>query len=278
MKLDTREPIALSDFVSEFVGIGNQFEKFIARERPELRAESEIYIKEVRSGCIEADLVAWLAPNASGLFSASLSAIDIIDKGQILTKFVEDMGSKLGRYFKRGGRATGVTKSDLLDFMKTTKAIANDPNGSAKLEAATFEDGERKVKATFQFTTPEARRAEDEIARHRKELEATTGDTQRALLRFVRPSVEAGKPGKKGGERGIIESLHHRALPILYVSDMAEQRMLHEKMQLQGNVFRALFDVTLNVEMSSSGRPLAYRITDVHAVLDDDESDLIDPQ
>lgn len=278
LKLDTEEPVALSEFVGEFVGIGNQFAKFIARERPELKTDSEFYIKEVRSGCIEADLVMWLAPGSLALFTATTRAIDIIDKGQILAKFVDDVGNKIGRYFRPGGRAPGVAKSDLADFLKTTKAIATDPNGSIKLEAAVYEDGKRQVKAAFKFTSSEAKQAEVEIASHRKELEATTGDNQRALLSFVRPSVEAGKPGKKGGERGIIESLNKRALPVLYASEMAEQRMLHEKMQLDGNVFRALFDVSVNVEMSSIGKALAYRITDVHAVIDGEDDGSLVPK
>lgn len=276
LKLDNSQPIALSDFVGQFVGIGSQFEKFVAREHPQLKGESEFYIKEVRAGSIEADFVAWLL--GGGLLGAGLTAIDTIDKIQIFTKFIKDFGGKFSAYFRPGGRADGVSNGDLTDFLKAAEAIANDPNGSAKLEAAYFEDGERKVRAAFHFSTTEAKQAEKEIAEHRREMEAKTDQNQeRVLLRFVRPSVEAGKPGKRGGERGIIESIARRAMPILYASDLAEQRMRHEKMQLDGNVFRALFDVSVNVELSPTGKPVAYRITEVHSVLDDeDDGDLIE--
>jgi hypothetical protein len=271
LKLDNSQPIAISDFVSQFVGIGSQFERFIAREYPSLKGESEFYVNEVRAGCIEADLVAWIAIGSGGLLAVGAGAIDALDKVQILTKFVQDFGGKFSRYFKPGGRAEGVGKGDLSDFLKTAEAIANDPNGSGRLEAAAFEDGDRKVRAFFQFSTAEAKQAEKEIAEHRRELESTTDENQaRVLLRFVRPSVEAGKPGKKGGERGVIDSIANRAMPILYASDMAEQRMRHEKMQLDGNIFRAIFDVSVNVELSRTGKPIAYRITEVHMVLDDE--------
>ena len=277
LKLDTDEPVALSDFVANFVGIGNQFEKFVARERPDLKAESEIFIKEVRSGCIEADLVAW-GVGAGGLGSAAVWAIDKMDKIQILSKFVKDMKGNISPYFKKGGRNPKATKSDLSDFYKTTKAISRDPKAIASLEAAVFEDGERKIRAAFKFNNAEARQAEHEITEHRQELDAKSDENQeRVLLQFVRPSIEAGKPGKKGGERGVIESIAKRALPVLYASALAEERMLHEKMQLEGNVFRALFDVSVNVELSATGRPVAYRVTAVHTVLEDgDEGDLLD--
>lgn len=269
LTLDNTQPIALSDFIGSFVGIGNQFEKFVATKHPELKAESEFFVKEVRAGSIQADLVSWIANGASVVTLPGI--IDVIDKSQIMAKFVADFRDKVTKYFKRGGREPNATKSDLSDFLRAVEATAHDPNGNTTLEAAYFEDGKRKVRAAFKFSTKEARIAEAQIAEHRKELEAKTGvDEARVLLRFVRPSVEAGKPGKKGGERGIIDKVHKRALPILYASDMAEQRLRHELMTVQGNVFRTLFDVDVNVERNSANKPIAYRITAVHGVIDDE--------
>jgi len=279
LKLDTDEPIALSDFVGSFVGLGNQFEKYVGRERPELRASSEFFVKEVRAGCVEADLVVLIGAagtmGSSGLFSA---AVDAIDKAQILTQFVGDVQNRLSKYFKRGGREPTASKGDISDFTKTVAAIARDPRASAIIEAATFEDGNRNVRCAFRFSSENARQAEAELSEHRIELEKKVGATyQRVLLRFVRPSVEFGKPGKKGGERGIIEAIHKKAMSILYASDLAEQRVRHELMAVDGNVFRKYFDVDVNVELSAGGRPIAYRITHLHDVVDGpDELDLGD--
>ncbi|WP_306087736.1 hypothetical protein [Qipengyuania flava] len=280
LKLDTDEPVALTDFVANFVGLANQFEKFIVREHPEIKAETEIFIKEVRNGCIEADLLAWvMAPPSVGIGLAGAKwVIDTIDQGQILADFVSGLRKKIRPYFKKGGRTAGATKGDLNDFNKTLRAITRDPNGAAKLEAATFEDGERKVRAEFRFTSQEARSAEAEINDHIAELSLNTDEApERVLMQFVRPSVEMSKPGKSGGERGVVESIAKRALPVLYASTLAEERLRHEKMQLEGNVFRALFQVSACVERNSSGRAVAYKITDVHAVLPDGaDDDLLD--
>lgn len=71
--------------------------------------------------------------------------------------------------------------------------------------------------------------AERQIEAQREEMDAkTAADHERVLLQFVRPSAETGKPGKPGGERGIIEKLHRKALPVLYASDLAEQRIRHD--------------------------------------------------
>jgi hypothetical protein len=129
------------------------------------------------------------------------------------------------------------------------------------------------VRAVFQFSSDDAREAERQLEAHRQDLEKKgDADHERVLLQFVRPSAEFGKPGKKGGERGIIESLHPKAHPILYASEMAEQRIRHELMEVD-HVFRRLFDVDVKVELNATGKPVAYRITDFHISFDptDDE-------
>lgn len=137
LKLETSQPIALSDFVGTFVGLGNQFEKFVAREYPDLKAGCQFFIEEVRSGSIEADLVAWVVSSgAIGYAGYTLTAVDVVEKVQVLTSFVQSVKRRLGSYFGAGGRADDANTSDLNDFLKTTAAIANDENGSAKIEAA----------------------------------------------------------------------------------------------------------------------------------------------
>lgn len=265
LKLDTNEPIALTDFVGSFVGLGNQFDRFVAADYPDLKGETQVFVQDVRDGCIVADLVvmfgyAVLANTAPGL-------IDMINRGQILTKFVLDVQQRISPYLQ-GGRNPGASKAELSDYLKTVQAIARDPKASASLEAAVFEDGKRQVRAAFKFTANEARMAERQIEAQREEMDAkTAADHERVLLQFVRPSAETGKPGKPGGERGIIEKLHRKALPVLYASDLAEQRIRHEIVQAE-HVFRRLFDVDVNVETNAAGKPVAYRITDFHTSFD----------
>jgi hypothetical protein len=273
LKLDTEQPIALNSFVGSFVGIGNQFEKFVSREHPGVKMEGEFFVKEVRAGCVEADLIALVAPVLGSGVVPLPGIIETIDKVQILQKFVEDFGGRLSKYFRPGGRDPTASRSDLVDFHRTVEAIAADPDASQRLEVAVFKDGERKVRSFFQFRAKEAREAQRQISEHRAEMDGTTAsDHSRVMLQFVRPSVETGKPGRKTGERGIIAKIHPRALPIFYASDMAEQRIRSEFLE-EGNVFKRLFDVDVNVELNAAGKPKAFRIVHIHAVVDDVEDD-----
>lgn len=268
LRIETAFPIELNEFVSTFVGLGSQYEHFHDNAHPEDRGGARFYVREVRAGSIIAELVPWVVgiPSLGAAMAAVKHANDLV-------KFVENFQAKLAPYFKRGGRTPDATKGDVADFLKTVQAVAHDESGSLTL--AVYEDGQKRV--SFDFTTAEARAAEGNLLEHRSDMEATTAaDHQRVVLRFVRPSAEAGKPGRKGGERAIIDKISPYARPVMYASDLAERRMKHELLEAQGNVFKLLFDVDVNVEVSATGKPLAYRITAVHTVVDgDDDVDLV---
>lgn len=264
LRIETERPIELAEFVGTFVGIGNLFERFEEGERPDDESSTRFYVREVRAGSILGDLVPYAA-GAGGSLGLAAAGIKYAND---IAKFVETYGKLMKRFFKRGGRQPEASKSDLTDYLKTVQAIAHDP--AANMTMTAFDDGE--TRAVFAFGTSEAREAETNILEQRAEMDATTAaDHSRVLMRFVRPSAETGKPGRKGGERAIIDRISPSARAVLYASDLAEQRMRHELKTAEGNVFKLLFDVDVNVEVGATGKPLAYRVTAMHAVLEADE-------
>lgn len=128
-------------------------------------------------------------------------------------------------------------------------------------------DGEKKIKAAFKFTTQEARIAETEIESHKKEIEQRTGaDHQRVLMTFVRSDIREASTGKRSGELVVIEAISPKELPIIYASELAEQKIKYE-IRDRDSVYKKGFDVDVNVEFWR-GRPCAYRVTSLHKVID----------
>lgn len=258
--LDTKRPIEVDNFIAEFVGLKNQYEKFIRQSHPDLTTESKFYVKEVHSGSIEVILVSFLATGYG-------SMVNVMDQYVVIESFVKSIRDKISRYVN-GQRVEDASKSDLSDFNKTVAAIANDPNGKAAIQAAFFEDGERKIREAFVFDTEQARAAEREIAQHRVELERKTADQHdRVLMRFVRSSIQAAKAGKRTGELVLISAISDRPLPIVYASEMAEQRIKHEIKEADENVFKKGFEVAVSVEVVND-KPAAYRVQEVYDVID----------
>jgi hypothetical protein len=73
--------------------------------------------------------------------------------------------------------------------------------------------------------------------------------------------------GKRSGEPVQIEDISEKELPLIYASDLAEQRIKHEILEVEDNVFKKGFVVDVNVE-TRGGRPVAYRATNLHQVID----------
>lgn len=262
LRLNTRDPIALGHFVSTFTALGSEYERFIRSSYPDLAPTASVYLRQIKEGSIIAELVGWA-------MAAGAIGINSMEQALIIEEFVRRYGERLGAYLN-GKRLPDPSKTELKEFMSQLSAIANDPNGTAEIEAICFEDGRRKVKARAKFNTRSARRASAGLSEHLNDLQkSSTADHTSVLLRYVRPSIEGGS-GAKRGERGRIGSLYDKALPIVYASDLARQQIQHELEAMDGNVFQLLFEVDVNVELNERGTPQAYRITHLHQVHEDE--------
>lgn len=80
LKLDTDQPILLSEFVGAFTSLSMEYARHIKSNNPDFPDQSEMYVKEVRAGCIEADLIPWLV--------AATPIINEMDKALIVEQFV----------------------------------------------------------------------------------------------------------------------------------------------------------------------------------------------
>ena len=259
------QPIELLDFVSQFTSMANQYEKFIRANYPELSGEAQIFVREMRSGSILADLIPW-----------TLAVIDQIDRIQIVEKFVREYGGKILSYAKPGGRTKDASKSDIKDIMGAVTAIANDPDGRAEYSVISYEDGEKKLHVHIQIATNEARVAVNELEQHKIELDKTErADHPHVLMYFKRTDSGNTPMGKRSGERVIIEKISNNDLALVYASSLAEERIKYEIRH--SVIYEKGFDVDVNVEIKN-GKPVAYRVTHVHNVIDiledDDQSSI----
>lgn len=262
LHVDFKEPIELGAFVGLFASIGSQYDKYIRANHPDLAPEADIYVKEIRAGSIEADLLPWLWHVGLPGMLYTMDGVLVVDG------FVRTYGARLANYFVKGGRDQTATKSDLKDFMDAVEAIANDPEGAAQLESAVFEDGKKEVRAALKFTNKEAKIAQEQLRQHRAEIEhRETGDHERVLMVFSQSNIKSSEIGKKSGEKVIISSISDKELSLIYASDLAEQRIKHEIIEADDNVYKKGFVVDVNVE-TLRGRPVAYRVTNLHEVID----------
>lgn len=267
LKLDTEQPIELGEFVGAFTAIAAEYDRYIKKEKPDADPSATLFIHEVRAGCIEADLIPWIA-------GAAAAGIGFLAAANTIHEFVERYGSSLGFYRKKGARSPDATVAQLRDFHDQVAAIAGAPNSALRVAAMEVVNGKEKTRIAFQFDTAEARAIRDHVDEHRSDLEKrSNADHPRVLMRFTRCDISKAKIGKPSGERVRIEAVGGvKSLPLIYASSLAEDRIKHEISEAEENVFKKGFVVDVNVEMSGD-RPVAYRVTEVHQVIDLPEDD-----
>ena len=84
---------------------------------------------------------------------------------------------------------------------------------------------------------------------------------------FTRSDIGDVKLGKRSGERVVIENISDRDLPLIYASNLSEQRIKHEIRDAEDNIYHKGFVVDVNVQ-TKGGKPAAYAVTNVHQVID----------
>jgi hypothetical protein len=255
------QPIEIKDFVGAFTSIGDQFDKFMRANHPDLASEADLYIKQIHSGSIVADLLPWLAMSLPTI-------IDAMGQVQTVEDFVIRWGSRIAKYTTPGGRDEQATRSDLKDFIDGVAAIANDTNGTMRVEAIAFEDGEKKIKAAAHFTTAQAQAARLEMERHQIEMGVPRLSIhKRVLMTFTQSNIKNVEPGKRSSERVLIQDLHSKDLPLIYGGQIIEERLKHEIRDEDENVFKKGFIVDASLE-TKNGRPVAIRVTELHQIID----------
>ena len=131
--------------------------------------------------------------------------------------------------------------------MGSVSAIAKDTNGKSSIEAAYFENEPNRIKAAVIFTTPEARAAVENIEQHRLRLRAADHTNHdRVLMVFTQSNIKTPPKEKRSGEKVVIEEISRAELPLIYASDLAEEK---------------------------NGRPVAYKVVNLHQVIDLGETD-----
>lgn len=262
LTIDTKSPVKVDAFVGAFTALENEYDRFIKQSHPGLQEDAELYVSKVRSGSFVVEMLP-MVTSAAPLIIADMERVLIVEQ------FVRLWGKRFKALLSsRPTKQTPETKSELNDWMSGIQAIAQDSNGSAKLEAAVFEDGQRKIRAAVKFSTPDARKASLNIVHRLREIEKKEYvDHARVLMRFTRSDVGDVNLNKPSGERVVVDEISSRALALIYASDLAEQRIKHEIRVADDNVYKKGFVVDVNVR-STGGGPAAYAVTNVHQVID----------
>ena len=252
------DPIDLLDFTASLTAIAREHEARLKVRMPGVDVdETRLLIVDVRKGSIILELLPVLAPIIATA-EVTNTAVD----------FVAHFSRMIGQLRVPGGRVESPTTAQLKNLNDTVQTVANDSNGALSI-AARYQNGD--IIQELIISTGEARTVTANATDQRREIEARSSDTMRhVLMRLHQSSVDDLKVGRRTSEKGIIERIDETPRTLVYVSDLAGQRIKDEIFKDGGNPFQKGFIVDVDVE-TVRGKPKLYRVLAVHDGLDLDD-------
>jgi hypothetical protein len=194
--------------------------------------------------------------------------INEYDKIKPVIDFIKNLKFAFDLLKIPGGRIPDCSTARLKNLNDMVAAVANDSSGALRIAARHKEKG---VLQEIVVERDEARVIQSNILLQKKELiDPNSMKYEGVLMYLYQSSVDNAKIGKKGSEKGVVERVDNVPRPIIYASDDAASRIKAEIFRPDGNPYKKLFVVNVDVEFVS-GVPKAYRILNVSDVLDMDD-------
>ena len=214
-------------------------------------------IREMRKGSIIAELSAVILPNI----------INDLEASPVLAGFIHVLKGKFnalgkGTFLKNTGR------SDLQSIAKSIRAISKDSDATAIFSHVEENRLLRTRKETkFFIDTKQARKMEETVDRQIAEYDRPEESLhRRVLMTFTRADIDDAKIERKSGELVLIEEISERPLPLIYQSELTEQKI---KSEIRGgnSVFHKGFVVDVYVR-TVRGKPAAYAVASLDDIID----------
>ncbi len=247
VEIKNRRPIELGDFSLSFAALGEEFKRQIESLEPEVAAaDVRLYIKEVRSGSVVADLVA-IAPHTLQLLSYT---------NAVLT-FVKHIKSAYDFLAGDAEEKPTLDKVSYQNLSQIVEPIAKDSGSQINIGTV----------GTL-YLQVDSQRANAIQNKARKEIEALAepakGLHEKVLLRWYQARGDAKS---KAGDRAIIESIGKQPVKTICANDAIKSQMVLEDQ----NPFREAYIVDVMVD-TIKGKPALYKLLAVHDKFPTDET------
>jgi hypothetical protein len=261
IEINNKKPIELVDLTNSFLSLGEEYKRFVAShpefsEAPDVR----LYIKEIRTGSVKADLVA-IATQAAPLIPFISGANSVIGFAKHLKTAYDYF---LGK--PEAEQKPVLQNTEYGNLASIIEPVAKD-NGS-QMNFITQNITQTTVYQTFVIDSHEANEAQNHIAKERLQLrEPQTQPHRKKVLYWYQARND---PHSGAGDRGIIESISSSPVKIEFEDEAAKDAMLHGTQ----NPFLTGYIVDVSVE-TIQGKPVLYKVVGYHGRVEPPEQNLL---
>ena len=244
-ELDNSRPVELLDFTSSLLAVGESYQAFLRKQNSaSVDDDYRLYVKEVRSGSIVAELISIAT---QGQILAPVAPFLMLFAGQLGEWFEFFKGVKDAKDIKE--LLLGTTKKELKQLSEIIEPVAKD--GGSQLNIVVRDQGN----VTFNLTLNhlEANAIQNRIQRHISMLpDSISGTHLDQVLYWFQVRAESTQ---NAGDRAIVERFSKRPVKVAFASEAVKQAMLEQV----DNPFLKLYVVDVDVT-EVGGKPVLYKI------------------
>lgn len=234
-------PIELAELTLSLSALADQFKRFAAEENG-IDSEARLFVHEIRSGSVIAELIA-----------AAQLAHDLYEARDLLAGFLPSLSDAMKAIHYLPPESKDLDRRTVKNISNIMAPIAVDPGGQLNL----IDNRGGVVNQTFVVTPPEAA-----AIRHNAQhlLNSQFPDETRFENEPMTLFQMRNAPPGKSGDYGVIDRFSPNAKKLTFSSDAAKNAILHH----DGNPFEQVFWVS-GVVKTAGGGVVGYLI---HELID----------
>ena len=233
-------PVELADLTKSFSSFAEEFRRHIELREPEASAaEVKLYVKEIRTGSIIADLVAVSPQLLQGV--SYLNAV---------VTFSKNLKTAYDYLTGKSDETPDLDKTSYENLANIVEPVAKDRGSQLNI-------GTINAPVVINMNSTDANAAQNSARRHIEKLKAPESRLHEKVLLYWYQA--RGDAKSKAGDRGIIESISKRPVKVIFATDSIKLSMVLE----EENPFKEAYIVDVMVE-TIGDKPAMYKILAVH--------------
>lgn len=281
LNLRIEGPVDVEELVSALGSFHRQYARYMrAAYRTHTGAvpeqeETRLFIREIKTSSILADLVPWV-PHAAIITQA---AFPLIEYHNAFADFLNYMRGYMSFLLGKGEPPAEANAALVpADFAEILRPFASRRTGELELELKTETAGGYKQEMTLRYSHADAITAHAKATRLASMKNQESADYHNVVLYLPRLDRNAHpQNAKQTPDRGVIERISSKALRVVWASEHDSIRVKNAP----GNPLLNSYLVDVNVEMNN-GKPILYSIVRLHEIIepeaDNAEPDLLNNQ
>lgn len=248
LQIKNQQPVELLDFSKSMIALGDEYKLYAEENEPEAK-DATLYVKEIRQGCIIAELVA-MAPYA----------LQFVEHAETVQGYAEHIKKVIDIFLGRDKTPPAeVEKQTLENVSEIVNPVANDSGSQLNIAAI---NANRDVNLTFNLSDTEASAVQHRISKElERRKEPETGLHAEVLMYWAQARGKG-----RSGDRGVIESIHDRDVRVRLDDDLKKQMLTD-----LAYPFKHCFVVDVDVQ-TKEGKPALYIIKQLHEILDEEDT------